>query len=57
MIATDDIQAGGEIFVSYGEHWFLSREDEYGSIPFENNFDVVDKFLKKFKVRFTLILE
>jgi hypothetical protein len=49
MITLRDIPAGGEIFVNYGENWFLSREEEMSTVPFEKNFVLVDEFLFKFK--------
>ena len=49
MITLDQIPAGGEIFVAYGEHWFLSREEDMSTVPLPENFDTVDDFLKQFK--------
>ncbi|KAL3781644.1 hypothetical protein HJC23_008547 [Cyclotella cryptica] len=49
MITTQPIPAGGEIFVAYGEHWFLTRPDEMGTVPLPDNFEIVDDFLKRFK--------
>ncbi|KAL3815562.1 hypothetical protein ACHAXA_001966 [Cyclostephanos tholiformis] len=49
MYATSDVPAGGEIFVSYGEHWFESRRRIVGNVPFESNYHEVDVFLAKFK--------
>lgn len=49
MITLESIPAGGEIFVAYGEHWFLSRPDEMSTVPLPDNFEVIDGFLQKFK--------
>lgn len=49
MITLESIPAGGEIFVAYGEHWFLSREEDMSTVPLPENFDIVDDFLKQFK--------
>jgi len=49
MHALRDVPAGGELFVSYGEHWFEDRVEEMGAVPFERSFKRVDKFLKRFK--------
>eukprot|EP00571_Detonula_confervacea_P007826 CAMPEP_0172326942 /NCGR_PEP_ID=MMETSP1058-20130122/58069_1 /TAXON_ID=83371 /ORGANISM="Detonula confervacea, Strain CCMP 353" /LENGTH=602 /DNA_ID=CAMNT_0013043851 /DNA_START=67 /DNA_END=1875 /DNA_ORIENTATION=- len=49
MFTTRTVPAGGELFVSYGEHWFADRTDIVGAVPFHLNFERVDKFLKKFK--------
>ena len=48
MITTRDIPAGGEIFASYGEHWFMDR-DGMESVPFQDNYMEVDGFLDKFR--------
>jgi hypothetical protein len=49
MITSRSIPAGGEIFVDYGEHWFVSRGEEMATVPFVENFVLVDEFLLKFK--------
>ena len=50
MITTGrNIPAGGEIFVDYGHHWFQTRVQTMGYVPFERNYENVDKFLKKFQ--------
>ncbi|KAL9183093.1 hypothetical protein ACHAXT_004880 [Thalassiosira profunda] len=48
MITSREIPAGGEIFVNYGEHWFENRE-EFDFVPFQKNFQRVDKLLRKLK--------
>ncbi|KAL3781515.1 hypothetical protein ACHAW5_000731 [Stephanodiscus triporus] len=48
MLATRDIPAGGEIFVTYGENWFENRP-EMSSVPFGENYHNVDVFLARFK--------
>mmetsp|Transcript_30698 Transcript_30698/g.61309 ORF Transcript_30698/g.61309 Transcript_30698/m.61309 type:complete len:622 (+) Transcript_30698:97-1962(+) len=47
MIAERHIPTGGEIFVTYGEHWFITREDTMAHVPFEGSYKRVDMFLKK----------
>lgn len=32
-VVTSDIVAGGEIFESYGDHWFEERAQKYGFVP------------------------
>lgn len=49
MITLRDIPAGGEIFVDYGEQWFVSRGEPLSTVPFEVHFGLVDEFLVKFK--------
>jgi len=40
--ALEDIKAGTELFVSYGESWFISRTDTFGHIPLSNDYTYVD---------------
>lgn len=49
MITQRPIDAGGEIFVNYGEQWFLDREEDVGAVPFEYHFHNIDIFLTTFK--------
>mmetsp|Transcript_13649 Transcript_13649/g.27752 ORF Transcript_13649/g.27752 Transcript_13649/m.27752 type:complete len:633 (+) Transcript_13649:74-1972(+) len=49
MVTDRSIPAGGEIFVNYGEAWFTTRGEDMATVPFEDNFDLVDEFLVKFK--------
>mmetsp|Transcript_50815 Transcript_50815/g.99369 ORF Transcript_50815/g.99369 Transcript_50815/m.99369 type:complete len:721 (+) Transcript_50815:121-2283(+) len=41
------LEAGSELFVDYGENWFIEREEELGFAPLENDFAWGDKMLKK----------
>lgn len=52
MFTLRDVPAGGELFVSYGEHWFVDREEDIGPIPFEGNYKKVDGFLQTFEEKF-----
>ncbi|KAL7492322.1 hypothetical protein ACHAWT_001474 [Skeletonema menzelii] len=45
--ASEDIRAGGELFVSYGENWFVTRENYMGLIPAGEDFEVGEEFVKK----------
>jgi hypothetical protein len=49
MITLESIPTGGEIFVAYGEHWFLSRPEDMSTVPLPNNYDIADEFLQRFK--------
>lgn len=49
MITKRPIPAGGEIFVDYGEHWFVTRGKAMATVPFQHNFEWVDEFLMEFK--------
>jgi hypothetical protein len=49
MITKRSIPEGGEIFVNYGEQWFLDRVEDVGAVPFEASFHDVDIFLTTFK--------
>lgn len=40
-----DIPAGAEIFVEYGDHWFLDQEEQIGVIPLSDDFEVADEAL------------
>jgi hypothetical protein len=41
-----DVQAGEELFVNYGDNWFLEREHQIGLIPLEDDFPVADKIVE-----------
>lgn len=45
--ALEDIQAGGELFVSYGANYFTSREDYVGLIPGEEDFEDGEEFVER----------
>lgn len=45
--ASEDIRAGGELFVSYGAAYFTSREDYMGLIPGEEDFEDGEEFMKR----------
>jgi len=47
--ATKKVQAGSELFVSYGENWFLTREVDMGLIPILSSYPVANKFMDSFK--------
>lgn len=42
-IASRDIVPGEELFVNYGEHWFIDREAMFGMIPFKEEFENSDR--------------
>lgn len=46
-IAKEDITAGRELYISYGQQYFESRQDKYGLIPWVEDFMVADGLLKK----------
>ena len=48
FVSSDDISAGSEIFVSYGDDWFTAREEEYGPIPLLGDYMTADSRLEKF---------
>ena len=43
-----DIAAGAEIFVEYGDHWFLDQEERLGVIPLSEDFADADVLLLAF---------
>ena len=49
--ASAPIQAGEEFFVSYGDKWFVSREELLGIIPGDEQFKEADELLKAFSVK------
>jgi len=46
--AKQDIPAGMEIFLTYGDDWFQGREEELGPIPLERHYQEADDIIKKF---------
>jgi len=40
-----DIRAGAELFISYGENWFRSREKKFGPVPHQKNYIFAERFL------------
>ena len=48
-LATKDILQGEELFIDYGEHYFETRENVYGLMPFESDYPAADLLLKKYK--------
>ena len=46
--ARRDIHAGEELYVSYGENWFINRE-HLGPVPLENDLDIATGLFKSFK--------
>ena len=48
MVAQKPIDAGGEIFVDYGDFWFTSREG-MSEVPLPSSYDEADDFLRRFK--------
>lgn len=47
MAYNGDIPAGAEIFVEYGDHWFLDQEEKLGTIPLSEDFAEADELLVK----------
>ena len=43
-----DIDAGSELFVSYGESWFTGRVDELGIIPVGVHYKKAERFMKRY---------
>ncbi len=46
--AHDNAGMGDELFVSYGDEWFLGRERLLGLVPLGDNFKEADRLLKEF---------
>jgi len=46
--ASENIDAGSEIFVEYGSEWFLNRAEEMGPVPVADDFEEADILLMKF---------
>jgi hypothetical protein len=47
--AKTPISAGDELFVSYGENWFHTREKSMGPIPLKPDVERAEKLVEKFK--------
>lgn len=47
--AADNIVKGQEIFVEYGDNWFLHRENIFGPLPLSMDFRAADDLLLKWK--------
>ena len=47
--ASQDIPAGQELFISYGESYFRSRPDVYGHVPTEKEYEWADDFIQNFQ--------
>ena len=47
--AKSDITPGEELFVSYGDKWFLHRKDRLGPIPIAGDHDLADGLYRKFR--------
>lgn len=47
--AVDDITAGQELFISYGEKYFKSRQSTYGLVPLRKDFKEADALLEKYR--------
>ena len=45
--ATEDIEAGDELFVNYGDEWFTAREEWIGVIPSKNNYEEADRMIEE----------
>lgn len=48
FITEKDVPAGMELFVNYGEGYFLSRESMFGKIPLKDDYKKADKILQGF---------
>ncbi|KAL3778141.1 hypothetical protein ACHAW5_003149 [Stephanodiscus triporus] len=46
----DDVRAGEELFVSYGEEWFEAREDKLGIVPHDDHYVEADELLREFSL-------
>ena len=47
MAHNGDLPAGSELFVEYGDHWFLDQEERLGIIPLSEDFAEADELLVK----------
>ena len=50
--AARDVDAGSELFVSYGEAYFTSRVDELGIVPVGVHYTRAERFLKRYYASF-----
>ena len=48
FVAENDVPAGMELFVNYGDGYFLSRESMFGKIPLQDDYKKADKILQGF---------
>lgn len=46
--ASKNIQAGEELFVSYGDEWFVARSDMLGHVPGQSHYKEADESLSRF---------
>ena len=47
--AKKDIKPGEELFVKYGNHWFLRRQEKLGPIPIKGDHDIAFKLFQRYK--------
>ena len=50
--AKTDIKAGEELFVSYGDEWFLGRKHMFGPIPVTGDHDNAETLFRTFRKKF-----
>jgi hypothetical protein len=48
FVSNQNIEAGAELFVEYGDDWFKYRAEIIGLIPLSHDFEVADARLQKF---------
>jgi hypothetical protein len=53
FVAEKEIVAGSELFVNYGDEWFVARETSLGIIPGDNHFILADDLLRSFATEHT----
>ena len=46
--AENDIPAGMELFVEYGDEWFSGREHKFGPLPLRRHFEEADEMMESF---------
>ena len=56
-LALRKISAGSELFINYGDKYFLSRERIYGKVPLRDSFKAADGIMYKFHRFQSLILK
>jgi hypothetical protein len=42
------IPAGGELFINYGDSWFLMRKNEFGLVPLAVDYPIAEMLISKF---------
>lgn len=47
-VANQNIQAGMELFVAYGDNWFSEREWKFGPLPLSYHFEEADAIIESF---------